>query len=91
RVDNVTRTHDGSLLLLLNSKEAADWLRSPDNEDKFMDKFAIGAYIRDRSFNVLLKWVSIMFDPGNRAHHREVEEANSLSDHSIQKIRWIKP
>jgi hypothetical protein len=91
RIDNVTRTRDGSLLLLLNSKEAADWLRSPDTEDRFLDKFAIGACIKDRNYNVLLRWVPITFDPNNSTNHREVEEMNSLPEHSLQKARWIKP
>jgi len=90
-IDSVTRTHTGSILLLLNSKEAADWLREPDIVDKFLDKFAISASIRGRSFNVMLKWVPITFDPDSITHHREIEEANNLSDHSIQKAHWIKP
>ena len=76
---------------MLNTKEAADWLREPDVEDKFMDKFAIGACIRDRNFNLLMRWVPITLDPNNRKHHREIEEANDLPPHSIQKLRWIKP
>lgn len=90
-VESVTRIRNGSLLLLLNSKVAADWLRQPDLEDKFLDKFAIGACFKDRSFNILLRWVPIILDPNNRAHHRELEEANGLTEHSIQKMRWIKP
>jgi hypothetical protein len=90
-IESVTRTRDNSLLLLLNTKEAADWLREPDVEDKFIDKYAIGACIRDRSFNVLLRWVPITLDPNNRVHHREIEEVNNLPEHSIQKMRWIKP
>jgi hypothetical protein len=91
RIENVTRTRDGSLLLLLNSKEAADWIREPDVEDRFLDKFAIGACIRDRKYNIMLRWVPITYDPANSAHQREIEEANGLPDHSIQKARWIKP
>jgi len=90
KIENVTRTRNGSLLMLLNSKEAADWLREPDIEDRFMDKFAIGACFKDRSFNVLLRWVPITFEPSNSAHRREIEEANRLPDHSIQNARWIK-
>ena len=52
-VENVTRTRNGSLLLLFNSKEAADWLRESDVEGKFLDKFAIGASIKGRSFSVM--------------------------------------
>jgi hypothetical protein len=91
RIENVTRTRDGSLLLLLNSKEAADWIREPDVEDRFLDKFAIGACIRDRKYNIMLRWVPITYDPASNAHQREIEEVNSLPDHSIQKARWIKP
>ncbi len=91
KVDNITRTRDGSLLLLFNSKEAVTWIKNPDKEDKFIDNFAVGAYFRDRSYNILLRWVPTTFDPDNRPHLREVEEANSLPDHSIQKARWIKP
>jgi hypothetical protein len=91
RIESVTRTRDGSLLLLLNSKEAADWIREPDVKDRFLDKFAIGACIRDRKFNVMLRWVPITYDPTSSVHQREVEEVNGLPDHSIQKARWIKP
>lgn len=91
RIESVTRTRDGSLLLLLNSKEAADWIREPDVEDRFLDKFAISACIRDRKFNVMLRWVPITYDPTSSVHQREVEEVNGLLDHSIQKARWIKP
>jgi hypothetical protein len=90
KIKSVTRTHDGSLLLLLNSKEAADWLKEPDVEDKFLDKFAIGASIRVRKYNVLLRWVPLTFDPNNIKHLREIEEVNSLPDHSIWNARWIK-
>jgi hypothetical protein len=77
--------------LSLNSKEAADWLREIDVERKFLDKFASGASFRDRSYIVFLRWVPIIFDPNSRTHLREIEEANSLPDHSIHKARWIKP
>lgn len=87
----INRTRDNSLLLLLNSKEAADWLRELDVEDKFIEKFASKAFFRDRSFNIILRWVPIIFDPNNRKHLREIEEVNGLVDHSIQKARWIKP
>jgi len=90
-VESVSRTRNGSVLLMLNTKEAADWLRESDVEDRFLDKFAVGACIMRRSFNVFLRWVPIILDPNNRTHHREIEEFNSLPKHSIQNVRWIKP
>ena len=91
RIKNVSRTCDGSLLLLLNSKEAADWLREIDVGDRFLDKFAIGACIRDRKYNVMLRWVPITLDPNSFKQYAEMEEVNTLSEGSICKMRWIKP
>ena len=91
KIENITRTRDGSLLLLLNSKEGADWLREPGIIDNFIDSFASGAVLRDRNYHVLLKWVPIVLDPTNRAHLREIEEVNCLPEHSVHKMRWIKP
>jgi len=78
KVEGLTRTRDGLLLLILNSKEVTDWLKEPDIEYKFTDKFAIGANFRDRSYNTLICWVPITFDPASWLHHREIEEANGL-------------
>jgi hypothetical protein len=72
KIESVTRTRDNSLLILFNSREAADWIREPDVGDRFLDKFAIGSNIQDRSFNVLIRWVPIILDPANRTHHRVV-------------------
>ena len=90
-LENVSRTRGGALLLLLNSKAAAEWLRSPDVEDSFLDRFAVSACIKGRDYNVMLRWVPIIFDPDNRSQHREIEEGNELPAHSVQKARWIKP
>ena len=90
-VGDVARTRDGSLLLLLDSKESADWLREFDIEDKFTEKFAPGACIRERKYNILMRWVPITLDTKDRKHHREIEEVNGLPTHSIQSTRWIKP
>ena len=91
KIESITRTRDGSLLLLINSKEGADWLREPGVIDNFIDCFATGAVLRDRNYHVLIKWVPIVLDPTNRAHLREIEEVNNLPEHSIHKMRWIKP
>jgi len=90
-IESVTRTRGGALLLLLNSKAAAEWLTTPDIEDSFLDRFAIGACIKGRDYNVMLRWVPIIFGPDNRLQHREIEEGNKLPAHSVQKARWIKP
>lgn len=36
-------------------------------------------------------WTRITFNPGDKAHLREIDKANALPDHSIHRTRWIKP
>ena len=90
-IESVSRTRGGALLLLLNSKAVVEWLRSPDIEDSFLDRFVVGACIKGRDYNVMLWWVPIIFGPDNRSQHREIEEGNELPAHSVQKACWIKP
>jgi hypothetical protein len=90
-VETVLQTWKGELLLTLNSKEAASWLRTLEHKIAFTDGFSKGSHIRERIFNLIVPRVPIIFEPGNKSHLRETEEANSLADFAICKARWIKP
>ena len=54
-VESVTKTPNNFLLVLVNSKEMANWLRKPDVEDKFTSKLIEGAYFCKRSYTTLLQ------------------------------------
>ena len=53
-VEMATRTKDGSILLMLNSREAAEWLREPENEYSLLKMFAEGAVMKDCCHNILM-------------------------------------
>ena len=89
-IQSISMTCDSSLLLMLNIKETADWLRELNFKDKFLDKFAIEVCIRDRSISLLLWWMPITFDSDNRKHYREIKKVNKLPVHSVQKFHWIR-
>jgi len=91
KVETAIKTRKDAILLTLNSKEAADWIREPGNEEVFADSFAKGAHIRDREYSLVLPSVPLTFEPDNETHLREVEEVNSLPTRVIRKARWIKP
>jgi hypothetical protein len=91
RVDLVVKFQKGGALLHFNSKEAVKWIRQPEIEDTFLQKFDKDAYVKERQHNVLLCGVPIIFDPSKQANLREIEEVNGLVKHSIIKARWIKP
>jgi hypothetical protein len=91
-VEEVTKLRNNGLVVLFGTKEAADWLQSPETELLFTGYLApTGASIRPRQHIILVPKIPITVDPDNEAHIREIEEANRLQEHSISKIRWIKP
>lgn len=87
----VTTTRSKALLLQLNSKQAADWLRDPLIETKFIEKLAKDSYFIDRTYSIIVPRTPITFEPENAGHLREIEEVNDLNPNSIKKARWIKP
>ena len=91
KVEAALKTKKKAILLTLNSKEAAIWIREPGNEATFADAFSKGAHIREREYILVAPRVPLTFDPGNPDHLREIEETNALPKLVIRKARWIKP
>jgi len=91
KVEAVLKTKKNAVLLTLNSKEAADWIREVGNEETFADTFSKGAHIRDQEYILVAPRVPLTFKPENQLHLREIKEANSLPTCIIRKARWIKP
>ena len=91
KVESGFKTRRGDLLLVLNSKEAASWIREPDIEMAFTKAFAEGSIIKARTYNLIVPRVPISFDPKDDKHIRELEETNGLRSKEIHKVKWIKP
>lgn len=91
KVESLYKTRKNVILLTLNSKEVAKWLREVENEMAFVDSFLKGAHFRDREYNLITPRVLLTFNPSNTKHLREIEEYNNLPPHTILKARWIKP
>ena len=91
RVESADVIKNGAILLTLDSKETANWIREPENEMVFADTFSKGAHIRDRIYSLIAPRVPLTFNPEQATHLREIEEANSLPGYTIRKARWIKP
>lgn len=90
-VENVTLMRNGAVLLQLNTRQAADWLREPGRESKFADKFANDTFFINRNYNIIVPRTPITFNPTDEKHIREIEECNNLDKGTIRKARWIKP
>jgi hypothetical protein len=90
-IEGVTKLRNNGLVILFGSKEMADWLHNTDIDLIFTASLATGASIKPRQHLILVPRIPITLDPDNEAHLREIEEANHLTEHSISKVRWIKP
>jgi len=91
KVISIHKTKRNAILLTLNSKEAATWVREVGNEETFANAFAKGAHLREREYNLIVPRVPLTFDPKNITDLREIEESNRLATHVIRKAKWIKP
>ena len=91
KVEAALKTKKKSVLLMLNNKEAVNWLSKAGNEETFADTFSKGAHIREREYILVAPRIPLTFNPDNPTYLREIEEVNSLPSHSICKARWIKP
>ena len=90
-IETVLQTYKRVLVLMLNSREVANWLRIVEHEMAFMKDFSKGLHIRERSYNLIAPRVLITFKPENKEHLRGIEKANRLNYYLIHKARWIKP
>ena len=90
-VQEINKLRNRGVVIQLASKEAANWLREPFNKVAFTEKLDANAYIKDRTYPLVVPRVPISFDPQNQEHLREVETINNLAPNSVSKARWIKP
>ena len=81
----------GGLLLELTNSETADWLHKETNRRAFLDNLGSGASIKDRTYQVIVQFIPIAFNPDDNASIRQYEETNGLEKGSVLKVEWIKP
>ena len=83
------KTCGKAIFLTFNSTEVVSWISSMLTRMEFMEKFSADSQVRQRSYNLIVPRVLVIFDPYDMIHLHEVEEANNLSA-TITKTKWIK-
>ena len=86
-----TLLRNGGLLLEMDSTEAATWLKNEDTSRRFLEGIGSGANIKNRSYQVIVQFVPVNFDPTDDAQIRTYEDLNGIPANSILKAEWIKP
>jgi len=91
KLKSTTLLRNGGLLIELDTSEAAQWLKSVETIDKFLDGIGSGASIKNRTYQVIVQFVPVRFDPTDDAQVRTYEEHNNIPQNSVLKAEWIKP
>ena len=91
RVKAVVLLRNSGLLLELNTAEAATWMCGEEIRASILENIGSGANIKDRSYQVIVQFIPVHFDPDDDEMRRRFEEANDLQPGSILKAEWIKP
>ena len=86
-----TLLRNGGLLLELNTDEATLWLKSDEIINRFLENLGSGASVKNRTYQVIVQFVPVSFDPADDKHIKAFEEHNNIAEGSIAKAEWIKP
>ena len=87
----VSHLRNGGVLMELDSKEAVTWFANRAIRVQFLKKLHPAAVIKPRIYQVLVQFVLLTFRPDRAVDLREIEEANSIDNGGIVRVRWIKP
>ncbi|KAH8985500.1 hypothetical protein EDB86DRAFT_2768780, partial [Lactarius hatsudake] len=90
-IQEVHKLHNRGIILQFKTKEAAEWLRQLHIEFNLLPKINSSATVKERSFQILVPRVPVIFDPENNDYLWEIEEGNNINRKSLQKAKWIKP
>ena len=91
RVKGVVLLCNRGLLLELNTVAVADWICNEMNWVNVLRNIGSGASIKDSSYQVIVQFIPVRFDPGDDEMHRGFETVNDLLPNSVLKTEWIKP
>lgn len=80
----------GGILYLMESVEAAKWMRREDVKKAFENKYGGQVQIRDRGYNIILEYVPISFQPMSGTAQRNVERENGIAEGEIMSARYLK-
>jgi len=90
-IRSATKQRLGGLLLEMHNENAAEWIRSQENRDALCATLGPGPTFRGRTYQMIALNISLLLDPTNKEHLKEITEVNHLEDDTISAIRWAKP
>lgn len=88
----VSVLRSGTLTYELSSREMAEWMRKPDVEAAFLEKYGGDSEIRltSRSYPIIAYHVPVSFDLTNPTSIIKLADDNDIKPSDIQGMSWMK-
>jgi hypothetical protein len=90
-MQHIIKLCNGGLILQFESKETAEWFKQPEITSSILPKIDSSATLKERTFQILVPRVPVIFDPDSKESLCELEEQNNIKEGGLRKARWIKP
>ncbi|KAG1846154.1 hypothetical protein C8R48DRAFT_570946, partial [Suillus tomentosus] len=87
----VSQFKTGGTVIEMLSSEAAEYLKTKNIKERFINVLDPNATLKERTYQVVIQFVPLTFDPDNMEHLRELEQENRWEQDTITSARWIKP
>ncbi|KIO04257.1 hypothetical protein M404DRAFT_143682, partial [Pisolithus tinctorius Marx 270] len=90
QLKSIAQLHNNSILIELNSQEAAAWIKAAPNKETFLTRLGGEAVIKDRQYNIMIPFLPITTDTERPETLCNMESANNIPQGLITQIKWIK-
>ncbi|KAJ3521142.1 hypothetical protein NM688_g9058 [Phlebia brevispora] len=84
----------GGIRYELDSRASMDWIRQEHIYHAFLQNFGGGntdIRITTHTFNTVIDFVPVSFEPEEQTHLRQLEEENHIPTGSIKEAKWMRP
>ena len=85
------KLRNGNVLYQLDTAEAAKWLRQPEVQKAFIERYGGTSNIQNKLFYTVAEFVPTTFDAGSNYAHLRVEQDNAIPTSAMAYSKYIKP
>ncbi|KIK13671.1 hypothetical protein PISMIDRAFT_17819 [Pisolithus microcarpus 441] len=90
QLKSITRLQNQGIVLEMNSREAANWIRNPTNRLTFIKELGGKIRIKDRLYHVVVPFFPISADITDASTMRDIERENDIPVNAIVTAKWVK-
>ncbi|KAN0131067.1 hypothetical protein V8E53_011200 [Lactarius tabidus] len=85
-IQHITKLCNRGLILQFRSKEAAEWFHQPEITKNLLPKIDSSTLLKERTYQILVPRVPVIFEPANVVSMHELEEQNNMKERSLPNL-----